>query len=145
MKLKQTLPTLIAALSLTGAVLADHIASHTKTLVLRDKEGAAILGYDPVAYFTDSKATKGNPKFKSNCEGANYFFASAEHKTLFDANPAKYAPAYGGYCGYAPRNNRLFPVSPGGVLISAGKQNLPHNQKTVDPLNNKLNENTTPH
>ena len=142
MKLKQTLPTLIAALSLTGAVWADHIASHTKTLVLRDKEGAAILGYDPVAYFTDSKATKGNPKFKSNYEGANYFFASAEHKTLFDANPAKYAPAYGGYCGYAASINRLSPISPEWFQIEDGKLILQHNKKAFDLFNKKLKQNT---
>src|SRR5262245_45061074 len=112
MKLKQTFLTCTAALSLAGLALADHAPGHTKTLVLKNKEGAAILGYDPVAYFTDGKPAKGDPKFKSTYEGANYYFASAEHKALFEANPAKYAPAYGGYCGYAASINRLSPISP---------------------------------
>src|SRR6266436_1709527 len=87
--------TLVAALSLAGAALADQ-APDDKVLVLKNKDGAAILGYDAVAYFTDNKAVKGNPKISSEYEGAKYHFASAEHKALFDANPTKYAPAYGG-------------------------------------------------
>ena len=93
MKLKTTLLTFTAALSLAGIAVADHVPGHVKTLVLKNKEGAAILGYDPVAYFTDGKAAKGNPKLKSNYDGANYYFASGEHQAILDANPAKYSPA----------------------------------------------------
>src|SRR5829696_3564330 len=98
MKLKQTFLTLAAAFSLAGGAFADHEPGH-KVLVLKNKGGAAILGYDAVAYFTDKKAVKGNPKIQSEYEGAKYYFASTEHKVLFDSNPAKYAPTYGGYCG----------------------------------------------
>src|SRR5919108_810473 len=97
--MKKTLLTLAAALSLAGAAFADHAPGH-KVLVLKNKDGAAILGYDAVAYFTDNKAVKGNPRFQSEYEGAKYYFASVDHKAQFDANPAKYAPAYGGYCGF---------------------------------------------
>jgi YHS domain-containing protein len=141
-KLKQTLLTLAAAFSLAGTVLADHSPSHTKTLVLKNKDGAAILGYDPVAYFTDGKPVKGNPKFKSNYEGANYYFASAEHKALFDANPAKYAPAYGGYCGYAASINRLSPISPDWWQLVDGTLVLQHNKKAFDLFNKELKVNS---
>ena len=140
--MKLTFLTLTAALSLAGAAFADHVPSHTKTLVLKNKEGAAILGYDPVAYFTDSKPAKGNPKFKSNYEGANYYFASAEHKAMFDANPAKYPPAYGGYCGYAASINRLSPISPEWFQIEDGKLILQHNKKAFDLFNKDLKGNT---
>src|SRR5258708_25025760 len=109
--MKKTLFSLVAVLSLAGAALADQTPDH-KVLVLKNKDGAAILGYDAVAYFTDNKPMKGNPKFQSEYEGAKYHFASGEHKALFDANPAKYAPAYGGYCGYAASIDRLSPISP---------------------------------
>src|SRR5882724_3070527 len=98
--MKTTLLNLIALLSLAAAANAADLPDH-KVLVLKNKDGAAILGYDAVAYFTDNKAVKGNAKIKSNYEGADYYFASAEHKNLFDAIPVKYTPAYGGYCGYA--------------------------------------------
>src|SRR5882724_13336997 len=106
--MKTTLLNLIALLSLAAAANAADLPDH-KVLVLKNKDGAAVLGYDAVAYFTDNKAVKGNPKFQSEFEGAKYYFTSTEHKTLFDANPAKYAPAYGGYCGYAASIDRLSP------------------------------------
>src|SRR5262245_36141342 len=140
--MKQTLLALTTALALAGTALADHAPGHTKSLVLKDKDGAAILGYDPVAYFTDGKAAKGSLKFKSNYDGANYYFASAEHKQLFDANPAKYAPAYGGYCGYAASINRLSPISPEWFQIEDGKLILQHNKKAFDLFNKALKEST---
>jgi YHS domain-containing protein len=138
--MKKTLLTLAAALSLAGAALADHAPGH-KVLVLKNKDGAAILGYDAVAYFTNNKAVKGNPKFQSEYEGAKYYFASAEHKALFDANPAKYAPAYGGYCGYAASIDRLSPISPEWFQIIDGKLILQHNKKAYDKFNADLKGN----
>ena len=138
--MKNTILTLVAALTLTGAALAGQ-TSGNKILVLKNKDGEAIQGYDAVAYFTDSKAVKGNAKIKSNYEGADYSFASAEHKTLFDANPAKYAPAYGGYCGYAASINRLSPISPEWFQIEDGKLILQHNKKAFDKFNAELKAN----
>ena len=138
--MKKTLLTLVAALSLAGAALGDHQPGH-KVLVLKNKEGAAILGYDAVAYFAEHKAVKGNPKFQSEYEGAKYYFASADHKKLFDRDPAKYAPAYGGYCGYAASIDRLSPISPEWFQIIDGKLILQHNKKAYDKFNADLKGN----
>jgi YHS domain-containing protein len=40
----------------------------------------------------------GSAQFASVYEGVNFYFANAEHKTLFDKEPTKYIPQYGGYC-----------------------------------------------
>ncbi len=128
------------ALAFAASSLAADIAG--KSLVLKTKDGLAIQGYDPVAYFTENKAVKGNAKFISEYEGAKYFFVSAEHKALFDGNPAKYAPAYGGYCGYAASINRLSPISPEWFQIEDGKLILQHNRKAFDLFNKELKENT---
>jgi YHS domain-containing protein len=138
--MKKTLFSLAAVLSLASAAFADH-APGNKTLVLKNKDGAAILGYDAVAYFTDTKPVKGSPKFHSEYEGAKYYFASAEHKALFDANPAKYAPAYGGYCGYAASIDRLSPISPEWFQIIDGRLILQHNKKAFDLFNKELSAN----
>jgi YHS domain-containing protein len=132
-----TLLTLIAALALAGVAIADH-APGDKVLVLKNKDGVAILGYDPVAYFTENRPVKGNPKFQSEYEGAKYYFATAEHKALFDTAPAKYAPAYGGYCGYAASINRLSPISPDWFQIVDGRLILQHNKKAYDKFNADL-------
>ncbi len=138
--MSKTLLSLVAVLSLAGAAFADQTPDH-KVLVLKNKEGAAILGYDTVAYFTDNKPAKGNPKFQSEYEGAKYYFASAEHKALFNANPAKYAPAYGGYCGYAASIDRLSPISPEWFQIIDGRLILQHNKKATDKFNADLKGN----
>lgn len=93
--MKKTVLSLIIAVTL--GVSSQAADTNAKSLVLKNKQGLAIQGYDPVGYFTDNKPTKGSAKFSSEYEGAKYLFASAAHKALFDAEPAKYAPAYGGY------------------------------------------------
>ena len=45
--------------------------------------GIAIDGYDPVAYFTQSKAVKGSDKSAYVWLGATWHFAKAEHRELF--------------------------------------------------------------
>ena len=64
-------------------------------------EGVAIEGYDPVAYFTQNKAVKGKKEFNYSSHGVVYHFASGADQQLFQANPAKYEPQYGGWCAYA--------------------------------------------
>lgn len=110
-------------------------------LVSRDKKGIALQGYDPVAYFTDQKPVKGNAKLTSEYEHATYYFASAEHKQLFDSEPAKYAPQFGGYCGYAASINRLSPINPNFWQVLDGRLVLQHNQKALDKWNEDLNGN----
>jgi YHS domain-containing protein len=60
--------------------------------------GVAIKGYDPVAYFTEGRAVKGSPDFHYEFLGETWYFASAESRDAFAANPVAYAPQYGGYC-----------------------------------------------
>jgi len=131
MNMKQTLLNLLAFVSLTAIASAGPALDH-KVLVLKNKDGTAILGYDTVAYFTDNKATKGNPKFQSEYKGAKYYFASAEHKALFDANPAKYAPAYGGYCGYAASIGKVRPANPLLWSIVNGQLIVQHTKGAVE-------------
>ena len=57
-----------------------------------------LKGHDVVAYFTQNKHAMGSAQFSSVYEGITFQFASAEHKALFDKEPAKYQPQYGGYC-----------------------------------------------
>ena len=57
-----------------------------------------LKGYDPVAYFTIGKPTKGNAKFEDAFEDVRYHFASAKHLKMFRADPDKYAPRYTGLC-----------------------------------------------
>lgn len=82
----------------------------TKTLLNLDKNGIGIKGYDPVAFFTQNQPVKGRPEFESSYKGARYLFASAEDKALFDANPAKYEPQFGGFCAYGASRGHKAPI-----------------------------------
>ena len=83
-----------------------------KTLGFTDKKGVALEGYDPVSYFTDGKPAKGDKKIEATFNGALYHFTSQEHRETFEKDPAKYAPAYGGYCGYAASIGKVRPANP---------------------------------
>src|SRR5207237_8305908 len=60
--------------------------------------GVAIMGYDPVAYFTEGKPVKGSEKFSYEWLGTPWYFASENHQQMFINEPDRYAPQYGGYC-----------------------------------------------
>ncbi len=57
-----------------------------------------LKGHDVVTYFTQGKHALGQAQYSSDYQGITYRFANAEHKALFDKEPAKYQPEYGGYC-----------------------------------------------
>ena len=122
-------------LLLAGAVIAPATAS-AAPLVNVDSGGLAIQGYDPVAYFTDNKAVKGSASFKSTYQGATYEFSSAQHKALFDGNPAKYAPQYGGFCTYGVSKGDAAPADPNAFTIIDGKLYLQYSP-TVRTLFNQ--------
>lgn len=63
-----------------------------------DENAVALRGYDAVSYQTATAPVKGSTTFTATHQGAIYHFASAANRDRFKADPAKYAPAYGGYC-----------------------------------------------
>ena len=75
-------------------------------------DGAAIRGYDPVAYFTLGEPTAGDPSIGHEYQGATWYFATVENRDLFVADPANYAPQYGGYCAWAASKNYVAPTDP---------------------------------
>lgn len=57
-----------------------------------------LLGYDPVAYFTQGKPMRGDKRHKVDLPQRSYYFANADHKRSFEADPKRYEPQYGGFC-----------------------------------------------
>jgi YHS domain-containing protein len=86
-----------------------------------DQNGVILKGYDPVAYFKQGHAIKGEPKYSSTYDGAIYYFASAADKRDFDKNPAKYKPQYGGYCANGMSKGKLADIDPNQFFIYKGK------------------------
>jgi YHS domain-containing protein len=96
--------------------------------VNHNRGGIAIRGYDPVAYFTDSKPVKGSAAFNYAWRGATWQFASADHRTLFAGDPEKYAPQYGGYCAYGVSEGHTVDIDPDAWKIIGGKLYLNYSQ-----------------
>lgn len=101
--------------------IASISAGFAKSLVNVDRNGVGLREYDPVAYFTENKAVKGSPQFQSSSNGVIYYFASDQNKTLFDANPTKYAPQFGGFCAWAVSRGYTAPIDPNAFQIVNGR------------------------
>lgn len=110
-------------------------------LVNVDKSGLIIEGYDPVSYFLDNKPVKGNPQFSTRYQAATYWFASDEHRSLFNMEPRRYAPQYGGFCGYAVSLGKLRPVDPAIYQIENGRLILQHTRQAFNLFNKDLKGN----
>ena len=106
--------SVLFALVFAGAALAQ------KAPVYADSSGA-IRGYDPVAYFTQSRPVKGSREFTHPWKGATWRFASAENRDRFAAAPEKYAPQYGGYCAYGVASGYAVKIEPEAWSVVDGK------------------------
>jgi YHS domain-containing protein len=108
-----------------------------------NKEGVIIEGYDPVAYFANGEPVKGKPEFSFHYAGATFWFASKEHRELFKADPKKYVPQYGAFCGYAVSIGKLRPVDPTIYQIENGRLILQHTKEAYDLFNENLKSSIT--
>jgi|HubBroStandDraft_4_1064222.scaffolds.fasta_scaffold20567_2 YHS domain-containing protein len=86
------------AVWLIGLLAAAPIAMSQSQSVPGAPLHLVLKGYDPVAYFTDSKPTPGKAEYEFVFDGARYRFASAQHLEQFKADPDRYAPQYAGSC-----------------------------------------------
>jgi len=98
-------------ITLALAMLVMNFSSWAIDSVLNDM-GLAIGGYDPVAYFTEQRAVRGNPKFTYQWQDVTWQFDSNSNKMLFISDPIKYSPQYGGYCAYAIAKDAIVPGDP---------------------------------
>jgi len=89
----------------------------------------AMHGYDPVAYFAAGKPTPGSSAHAVYQDGAIYWFSSAENQKLFQADPNKYVPQYGGYCAFGVAQGTKFDGDPALWTIHGGKLYLNVNPK----------------
>jgi YHS domain-containing protein len=81
----------------------------------------AIHGYDAVSYFTDSKASKGDPNYTATYKSAIYQFSSDENREIFQNNPEKFAPQFGGFCAMGVALNKKLDTDPTAWKIVDGK------------------------
>ena len=111
--------SMLAAVAFAGAAMAGEFNT---------QDGVAIKGYDPVAYFTDGKPVRGSAEFTVLYKDATFRFASAAHKALFEGDPEKYAPQYGGFCAFGTAGGHKVDTDPAAFTVQDGKLYLNHSK-----------------
>ncbi len=122
-------------LCVAALILVLPVFAADKTLLNLDKSGLAIQGHDPVAFFTEGKPVKGRAEFVRLHGGATYQFASRENLELFRKDPAKYAPAFGGYCAFGVSKNKLVEIDVEAFQIVDGRLLLQYSKGVRDDFN----------
>lgn len=85
------------------------------------ENGVALRDFDPVSYF-NGKPAKGDLKIYHVHKGIKYFFSSPENLEAFKKSPAKYEPAYGGWCAYSMAvDGKRVKIDPATYKIIGGK------------------------
>jgi len=105
-----------------GAALAQTPAVYAEDAI-------AIDGTDPVAYFTDGAPVAGDPAITHDWNGATWRFSSAANRDAFAADPAAYAPQFGGYCAYAVSEGYTASTTPEAWRIVDGKLYLNYSRR----------------
>lgn len=111
MSLKRIFLSFVAMLALTATASAENYQNSTP----------ALQGYDVVSYHTGKRPIKGNGNFVAEHNGATYIFSTNANQEKFSANPAKYAPAYGGYCAFGVSVGKKFIGDPEVWRVVDGK------------------------
>jgi YHS domain-containing protein len=105
------------------------LASIATIAIAGEEHSVAIKGFDPVSYFTQNKPERGVPELSASYDGQHYQFASAANRERFTANPAKYAPQYGGYCAYGATRGYKAAIDPAAFTVREGKLYLNYSAK----------------
>jgi YHS domain-containing protein len=114
---KAGLKAMAIAMVLTLALVSSARATVKPYLV----HGVALQGYDAVAYVDETQAVEGSATITATVDGAVYQFANTIHCATFKKNPARYIPAYGGWCAYAMSRGEQVEVDPKHFKLVDGK------------------------
>ncbi|MCC6463182.1 MAG: tat pathway signal sequence domain protein [Saprospiraceae bacterium] len=88
-------------------LLAQSAVAQTAEYVVNvNAEGLILEGYDAVS-IRDGHPLKGLALYSTRYHGAVYRFASGANQARFDADPARYEPAFGGFCAYGVATGAL--------------------------------------
>ena len=119
--------TAVATLAVIGPAHARQADVYTGYF-----SSLAVGGYDAVAYFKENKPVEGKAQFSTEYKGATWRFASAENLNAFKANPAAYAPQFGGYCAWAVSQNYTASGDPKYWKIVGGKLYLNYDKSVQE-------------
>ena len=112
---------LVASLLAVGLLLGQPAAAGQQPIYSGTPGGLAVSGYDAVAYFTDGRPVDGSEAYRFEWQGAVWRFVSQANLDRFKADPATYAPQFGGYCAWAVSRGYTASADPQAWRIVDGK------------------------
>ena len=126
-------PALAVALGIAvcGGILAPpgaRAATDDRTVV-NVNSGLAISGFDPVAYFTDSKPTFGRADLELSRGGVVWRFCNEGNRAAFIEHSDVYMPRFGGYDPVAVARGASVPGHPMFWAVVGGRLYLFYSDK----------------
>ena len=117
---------------LAGAmVVLAALACGFKPISVTVEDNLALNGYDTVAYFSEGMGVMGSRIYSVEWDGVVWRFSSKTNMRLFQENPEKYAPQFGGYCAVALTFNKIVSCDPKSFLIVDGKLYVLRDQEVL--------------
>ena len=128
---RRILAGLLAAWFVTTVIAFSSKAATTEQIVSDPRNGVALYGYDPVAYFIDKSARPGTREHEVRFAGLTWRFRSEANRAAFTRAPEDFVPAFGGYDPLAVSegvplegNPAFFAVSEGRLFLFAREDSL---------------------
>ena len=131
MMISKLMKAALLSTALLATTVSAHAADELNVVPGLSIAGApvALHGFDPVAYFTEGAPMRGSDALVHVHDGAAYRFASQAHLDAFKADPARYVPAYGGFCAYGVSVGKKFDGDPTLWKIEDGQLYLNLNEE----------------
>ncbi|WP_316838697.1 YHS domain-containing (seleno)protein [Pedobacter gandavensis] len=121
--------TLLFAVLLCGFISTAAQAQKSEIFA---PSGKAIKGFDPVAFFTEGMAVKGQDSLSYDWKGAKWMFATRKNMEQFKSEPTRFAPQYGGYCAYGTSGGYKAPTQTETWTIVNDKLYFNYNKKVKE-------------
>jgi YHS domain-containing protein len=97
-----------------------------------DDSRVGLAGYSPVSYVDLGQAQLGRQEFSSEHDGVKYYFTDEDQRRRFVSHPAKYAPAFGGWCAFGMTVDKRFRPNPTKFKVVDGRLLMFLNDLEVD-------------
>ncbi|MEM8876667.1 MAG: YHS domain-containing (seleno)protein [Pseudomonadota bacterium] len=130
--ISRTIRHSFAAAAIASIVSVGAAYAADEVYISDAEKSIAINGYDPVAYHRVGEPTKGTAEFKLQLGDVVWKFSSAENLAAFRAEPARYAPAYGGWCAVGTSKGKKIATQPDLFKIVDGQLYLNSSETAHD-------------
>jgi hypothetical protein len=108
-------------LALAGPLVLRASSAWAGSAPVYAEDGIAIRGADTVAFFLGAGPLAGSVSEPVRWRGAIWLFATRRNRELFELDPRRYAPRFGGYCAYSLSQGGLVPSDPHAYAIHEGR------------------------